>query len=196
MPLFSSLDTLEYPLIKTFQNLDGTFLDVFSMYISNIVLMLVSFGLVISYMIWRKNKLWKPLLFAIIVSAIISYTINEGIFKMLFSEIGIFRPRPWTIHSDILAIGHAFRDSSFPSSHMAFTTLLVMIVSYFERRFLKYGIIVIILMWLSRVHNGMHYPSDVLFGTMMGIIYGYGGLFFMKQLWLEKKHWWEKLFHD
>ena len=196
MSPFSALDTLEYPLIQSLQNLDGTFLDAFSMYVSNISLMLITFGCIIIYMIWKKNKLWRPLLFAVVVSATISYTINEWFFKMLFSEIGIFRPRPWTIHPDILAIGHAFRDSSFPSSHMAFTTLLVMIVSYFERRFLKYGIMIIILMWLSRVHNGMHYPSDVIFGTMMGIIYGYSWLFFMKQLWLEKKRWWEKIFHD
>lgn len=196
MSPFSTLETLEYPLIQSLQNLDGTFLDAFSMYVSNISLMLITFGCIIIYMKWKKNKLWRPLLFAVVVSAIISYTINEWFFKMLFSEIGIFRPRPWTIHPDILAIGHAFRDSSFPSSHMAFTTLLVMIVSYFERRFLKYGIMIILLMWLSRVHNGMHYPSDVIFGTMMGIIYGYSWLFFMKQLWLEKKRWWEKIFHD
>lgn len=196
MSLFTPLDTLEYPLIKSLQNLDGTFLDAFSMYVSNISIMLVTFGLVIAYMIWKRNKLWKPLLFAVIVSAAISYTINEWFFKMLLTEIGIFRPRPWTIHPDILAIGHTFRDSSFPSSHMAFTTLLVMIVSYFERRFLKYGIMIIILMWLSRVHNGMHYPSDVLIGTIMGTIYGYSWLFLMKKFKLEKKHWWEKLFQN
>lgn len=77
MSLFTPLDTLEYPLIKSLQNLDGTFLDAFSMYVSNISIMLVTFGLVIAYMIWKRNKLWKPLLFAVIVSAAISYTINE-----------------------------------------------------------------------------------------------------------------------
>jgi membrane-associated phospholipid phosphatase len=56
---------------------------------------------------------------------------------------------------------------------MAFTTLMVMIVTYFERRFLWYGIALILLMALSRVHNGMHYPTDVLVGTLMGVIYGY-----------------------
>lgn len=196
MSFFTSLDTIEYPLIKTLQNLDGTFLDLFSLYVSNIPLMLGVFGMIIGYLIWSKNKLWKPLLFALIVSAIMSYTINEGFFKMLLSEIGIFRPRPWTIHPDILAIGHSFRDSSFPSSHMAFTTLLVMIVSYFERRFVIFGIVIILLMWLSRVHNGMHYPTDVLIGTLMGLLYTLFWLFLMKKFWLEKKHWWERWFNS
>jgi membrane-associated phospholipid phosphatase len=138
MSIFSRLDTIEYPLIQALQNLDGTILDSFSRSVSNIPLMLVFFSIVIAFLIVRKDKLWKPLLFAVITSALISYSINEWFFKMLLSEIGIFRPRPWTIHPDILAIGHTFRDSSFPSSHMAFTTLLVIIVSYFEKKFLKY----------------------------------------------------------
>ena len=194
MSLFTSLDTLEYPIIHTLQNLDGTFLDDFSMKVSNIPLMLTIFGLIIAYLIWRRHQLWKPLLFAVIVSAIMSSLINEWLFKILLTEVGIFRPRPWTIHPDILAIGHAFRDSSFPSSHMAFTTLFVMIITYFEKIFLTFGIMIILIMWLSRVHNGMHYPSDVLIGTVMGVLYARIWLFLMKRFWVEKKYWWEKWF--
>ncbi|GAB0174331.1 MAG: hypothetical protein HHAS10_02100 [Candidatus Altimarinota bacterium] len=193
MSFFVTLDSLEYPLVKSLQNLDGTLLDAFSFYVSNIALMIGAFGMIIIFMIYKKHRLWKPLLFALIISGITSYLVNEGIYKMLLSEIGIFRPRPWTIHPDILAIGHAFRDSSFPSSHMAFTTLLVIIVTYFEKRFLPFGIFLILLMGLSRVHNGMHYPSDVIIGTIMGIIYAAIGIWIMKKFRLEKKYWWEKL---
>ncbi len=195
MSLFTTLDTLEYTLIHSLQNLDGTILDSFFMYMSNISLMVMTFGIIIAFMIWRRHQLWKPLLFAVIVSAIMSSLINEWLFKMFLTEIGIFRPRPWTIHPDILAIGHAFRDSSFPSSHMAFTTLLVMIVTYFEKRFLTFGILIIILMWLSRIHNGMHYPSDILIGTIMGVLYGYGWLWFMKQFLAEEniENFWMKM---
>lgn len=194
MTLFQTLDSLEYPLVKSLQNFDGTLLDKFSLFVSNIALMLGAFGAIIALMIWKKHRLWKPLLFALIVSAIVSYLINEWVYKMLLSEIGIFRPRPWTLHRDLLAIGHAFDDSSFPSSHMAFTTLLVMIVIYFEKRFLPFGIILILLMWLSRVHNGMHYPTDVIIGTLMGVVYAIIWLLLMKKFGLEKQHWWEKIF--
>lgn len=196
MSLFTTLDTFEYPFIQIVQNLDGTFLDRCFMLISNISLILAGFWLVISYMIWKRHKLWKPLLFALMAWGSISYMINEWFFKTLLVYFGIFRPRPWTIHPDILAIGRHFTDSSFPSSHMAFTTLMVMIVTYFDKRFLKYGVIIIVLMGYSRIHNGMHYPTDVLVGTLMGIIYGLLGLFLMKKLGIEKKHWWKKLFHE
>lgn len=191
---FSTLDSIEYSLVKIVQEFDGTFLDTFSEYVSNIPIMLAVFGIIIILMIWKKHKLWRPLLFALIVSIVVSYTVNEWIFKILFSEINIFRPRPWMIHPDLLAIGHAFQDSSFPSSHMAFTTLLVMIVSYFEKRFIPYGVIIIIIMWLSRIHNGMHYPTDVLIGTFMWILYALFWLFLMKRFWLEKRPWWKRWF--
>ena len=77
MTLFQTLDSLEYPLVKSLQNFDGTLLDTFSLFVSNIALMLGAFGAIIALMIWKKHRLWKPLLFALIVSAIVSYLINE-----------------------------------------------------------------------------------------------------------------------
>lgn len=193
MDLFMKLDSLEYPINKYLQNLDGSMLDGFFHSVSNIPLMLATFAVIIFALILRKQKIWRPLLFAVILAGIVSYVVNEWIYKILFSEIGIFRPRPWTIHTDLLAIGHAFQDSSFPSSHMAFTSLFVLIISYFEKRFLTFGIIIILIMWISRIHNGMHYPSDVIFWTIMGALYAWIGLFLMKKWGIEKRHWWEKI---
>ncbi len=77
MSLFTSLDSLEYPIVKSLQNLDGTWLDQFSLFVSNIPLMLSFFGVIIILMIWKRHRLWKPLLFALIISATTSYLINE-----------------------------------------------------------------------------------------------------------------------
>lgn len=183
-------------MIRTLQNLDGTLLDSFFMIVSNVPLIFIISGLVVLYTIWRNRKIWKGFLFALGISLVIDLIVNVGFFKTLLVYFGIFRPRPWTIHPDIMGIGQLLTNSSFPSSHMAFTTLLVMIVSYFERRFVIFGIVIILLMWLSRVHNGMHYPTDVLIGTLMGIIYALTWLWLMKRSWLEKKHWWERWFNS
>ncbi len=77
MSLFATLDTLEYPIIRTLQNLDGTLLDAFFMSVSNIPFMIVSFGIVVAYMIWKRHRLWKPLLFALLVAIIIDSVVNE-----------------------------------------------------------------------------------------------------------------------
>ena len=146
MSFFISLDTLEYPMIRTLQNLDGTLLDSFFMIVSNVPLIFIISGLVVLYTIWRNRKIWKGFLFALGISLVIGLIVNVGFFKTLLVYFGIFRPRPWTIHPDIMGIGQLLTNSSFPSSHMAFTTLLVMIVSYFERRFVIFGIVIILLM--------------------------------------------------
>lgn len=196
MSLFSILDKAEYPIVYTLQNIDKTFLDTFFILVSNVPLILIGFSLVIVFLIYKKHSLWKPLMVALAISVGIHFLINEGFFKTLLVEFWIFRPRPHVAHTDIHAIGYAFVDSSFPSSHMAFTTLMVMILSYFRKWFLKYGLIIILIMWLSRIHNGMHYPSDVVTGTLMGVVYGYIGLWLMRRWWLEKKHWWQNFFDN
>lgn len=158
-----------------------------SCYMSNIPLIFIISGLMIAYLLWRNRKIWKSFCIALSISLVIGFIVNVGFFKTLLVYWGVFRPRPWTIHPDIMGIGQLFTNSSFPSSHMAFTTLFIVIITYFEKRFLPFGIVIILLMWLSRVHNGMHYPTDVLIGTMMGLVYGLIGLFLMKKCWLEKK---------
>jgi undecaprenyl-diphosphatase len=194
MTHFNTLDKIEYPLIRWVQNLDGTALDSFFILISDIPAMLIAFWILIALLIYRKNSIWKPLLVALVISLAIHFTINEGFFKTLLATLDVFRPRPYTIHNDIVALGHAFNDSSFPSSHMAFTTLMVCIIWYFEKRFVPYGVVLIIIMWLSRIHNGMHYPTDVMLGIIMGMIYGFIWIYSMKKLWLEKLPWWKRWF--
>lgn len=194
MSLFSSLDTLESPINRSLQSLDGTYLDGFFAWVSNIPVMLIGFFILIVVLIFRKHSIWKALIVSLIISLAIHFLINEWFFKWVLTWFDIFRPRPYTVHSDILAIGHPFADSSFPSSHMAFTTLMVVILSHFERRILPYGVTLIVLMGLSRIHNGMHYPSDVLIGIIMGMIYGSLGLYGIARLWLEKKPWWKRFF--
>lgn len=187
MPIFTLLDQIEYPLVAWLQSIDGTFLDSLSRLVSNTIMMFVVFWMIILLYFWWHRQTWKPLIIALILSIVLALIINEWFFKTLLVEFGIFRPRPYTIHPDLLQIGKGFLDSSFPSSHMAFTTLFVVVISHFKRWFLKYGILMILLMWLSRVHNGMHYPTDVLVGTVMGTLYGIGGLSLMQKLGIEKR---------
>jgi len=41
-------------------------------------------------------------------------------------------------------------------------------------RYLKYGLFFwAILVAYSRIYNGVHYPGDVLAGTIIGIVFGY-----------------------
>ena len=104
---------------------------------------------------------------------VIHYIVSEGIIKHGAKKFSIIRHRPYVAYpKEIRGIGHNFSDSSFPSSHMASVTGgLVILYSTFPMAWpalLAFGI----LLAFSRLHNGMHYPSDILAGIMLGIIYG------------------------
>ena len=62
--------------------------------------------------------------------------------------------------------------SSFPSAHAAMSFAAAIVFTYFHPSlwFLFFGLAVII-SW-SRVYVGVHYPSDVVGGTLVGLIMG------------------------
>ncbi len=48
-----------------------------------------------------------------------------------------------------------------------------LLLGYAYRRFAAAGALVATVMCFSRVHNGMHYPTDVLTGTVLGVGYAF-----------------------
>lgn len=78
------------------------------------------------------------------------------------------RPRPYEVHQDIWLTGKPLDKFSFPSGHTLHAVLFcVMMISYYPQLTL---IVVLFtsLVGLSRVVLGLHYPSDVLAGALLG----------------------------
>jgi undecaprenyl-diphosphatase len=78
------------------------------------------------------------------------------------------RPRPYEVHQDIWLIGHPLDRFSFPSGHtlhaMAFTGVALVYFPALAGLIIPFTIMVAI----SRVVLGLHYPSDVLAGACIG----------------------------
>jgi len=109
----------------------------------------------------------------VLVAVALHFLISEGVLKhLILSELPM-RVRPYLAHPDLIQpVGHRFTDSSFPSSHAASTAAIVTVLGHAYRRFAAAGGVFALVMCLSRVHNGMHYPTDVLAGTALGVMYG------------------------
>ncbi len=81
-----------------------------------------------------------------------------------------------------MAVGKAFTDSSFPSSHMASTLGVLTVFVYFYRKTWPLALIFVLLMAFARMHNGMHYPTDVLAGTILGLGYGLLAIYIVNKI--------------
>lgn len=96
------------------------------------------------------------------------------------------RPRPFLVleaHKLISNSDWFYSDKewSFPSGHSAFFFAMATAVYLYNK---KWGIaffIAAILMNISRIIAGVHYPSDILGGAVVGIIVGYAIFYFAEK---------------
>jgi undecaprenyl-diphosphatase len=79
------------------------------------------------------------------------------------------RPRPFTDHPDLTHVLAArTTDPSFPSDHAAAAFAIAFAVLAFSRRAGALFLVAATAIGLSRIALGMHYPSDVLAGALVG----------------------------
>ena len=99
--------------------------------------------------------------------------VGSGAILSAFLKLGFDRPRP-----DLVAhLSHAY-SSSFPSGHamlsaVTYLTLGVLLARAHERRRTKiivmtYGVTLTVLIGLSRIYLGVHWPTDVMAGWALG----------------------------
>jgi undecaprenyl-diphosphatase len=104
----------------------------------------------------------------------------KGLISAFFSRFGIIelirffwdRSRPFVENNVNLLLNHPVT-SSFPSGHAAFYFGLSTIVYFYNK---KLGILFLIsssLISISRVFVGVHWPSDILAGAIVGIFSGW-----------------------
>jgi undecaprenyl-diphosphatase len=121
-------------------------------------------------------------------------TISIIIARLGITEIIRFfyhRPRPFLILQvhKLLSNGWFYSDTewSFPSGHSAFFFALATAIYLCNKKWGFWFIIAAILMNISRIIAGVHYPSDILGGAIVGIITGYLIVYFSKKNISRKK---------
>lgn len=141
------------------------------------------FGLAVflaeSFYFNRDFKRAKQMVFVALVSSFLSRFIITDIIRFFYS-----RPRPFEI-LDVYKLLEHDGGISFPSGHAAFFFAVAAAVFIFYR---KWGILFYFLalaMGLSRVVAGIHWPSDVLAGAVIGILSAYF-IFYLTKNYYEK----------
>ncbi len=127
--------------------------------------------LALAWMFDRRRA--RRVTLAVFAALAIHTVVTELFLKHALVAVFDLRLRPWVAHPDaIVPIGYRFEDSSFPSSHAATTAALALVLAWHYPRAWPLAVGFAVLMAFSRVHNGMHYPTDVGVGTLLGLVYG------------------------
>jgi len=113
------------------------------------------------------KKYWRMVAQALVVAVFVRFVMVEIIRR------AYFRPRPFVFNDVHLLIPYSANEPSFPSSHASFYFALSTIIYSYNK---KVGILFYIgsaLICLGRVFVGIHWPSDIFTGAILGIIMGF-----------------------
>lgn len=119
-------------------------------------------------LLWKGGTKGRICSLVLLFGVLISDQTNSHFLKEIF-----LRERPCNVFGDLnLLIGHP-GGKSFPSSHSVnnFCAAFSLGFFYSKRKYIFYSIAGIIA--FTRVYLGVHYPSDVIVGSLLGIFLGY-----------------------
>jgi undecaprenyl-diphosphatase len=124
--------------------------------------------------IGRLGAVWIAIAFVLALMwrrpSILLMTIAADFTADLLSDLGkviVPRHRPFE-HQ----LGPPSDTHSFPSGHSATSFACATVLSYYAPRLRVLFYVLASLIAFSRVYNGMHYPTDVLAGALLGVLVG------------------------
>ena len=107
----------------------------------------------------------------------------------------VARPRPCMGPTDVVQRLGCSGSGSMPSAHAANWFAVTTIVFLFYRRSLWFMLPMALAVSFSRVYCGVHYPSDVLAGAILGAGYGVAGMVALQSVWNRAGKKWFPLWH-
>lgn len=141
-------------------------LDYFAMFCAE-YLAYVLVAILLLFLAINFKKYWKMVLEAIVAAVVTRFILTDFI-RWLW-----FRPRPFVALHFPPLINQSPLEASFPSGHASFFFALSTIVFYYNKKAGSLFYIGSFLIVIARVFVGIHWPSDVLAGALLGILMGY-----------------------
>lgn len=136
--------------------------------LSNVTAGYIAISMIVMILVWgwvKRDRYYLKQSTGMVASALLTTLVTH------VTKIVVSRPRPYISYPDLIVPLENLRSLSFPSGHTSAAfcaaTALVMI-------FPKWRVAIPAFLWAgfagySRMYSGVHYPSDVLVGAMIGI---------------------------
>ena len=159
--VFLTYFTVNYDsqIFSAVRSVKNPVLDVIMLLVTNIATLYIGVPIVLALVYLSKNR---KLLADFFVALLI------GIVLTLLLKMVIARPRP----EDIMNVGFwaSATFSSFPSDHASTAFVMFGIMGHHLKKWKLWLYLLAVLIAISRVYLGVHYPTDVLAGAFLGIL--------------------------
>ena len=155
-----SIEGMDYDLFFFINQVDNPNLNSFFIFLSLIFSHFLF--LLINTIIWlRRPKLGTLLLISLGIASTFLFV----------TKVIVSRPRPPQVLSNVKVLD-SFEGSSFPSGHSTRAFLLASIVGSSYTKTVIPLVVFSSLVAISRVYVGVHFPTDIIAGSIVGLVLG------------------------
>lgn len=171
-----SIDTSLVDTLNRWGEGYGSLVRVFSNDLVYAVILLAALWLLL--MILKAHPIhegWKNFVKHLIIKGLVILAIPAGIAISISESISAIYPRqrPFVADSSVeLLVPHA-ADGGMPSNHIIFMVTLVVSIFFYQKGLASVLAALTLLTGIARVVAGIHYPSDILVGAILGVVIVY-----------------------
>ena len=182
--MFAALSPLEWPILLWFQNvLRNSVTDPIVSFFTHLGDSgLLFIGLTLLLLLYPKTRRAG---FAAACALVFSLLFTNVLLKHIFQ-----RPRPWLDCAALVPLVAEHDPNSFPSGHSSAAFACAMALwGTLPKKWGRPALVCAGLMALSRLYVGVHYPSDVLMGFVVGDLAGLCGWLVSERIsvWRQKR---------
>lgn len=157
--------------------------DILLPFLTNEKYFIIPYTVALLLLVWKGGRKGR----VCVAIAVLAFALIDQCNSQIFKEaVGRLRPCHTLEHVRLLV--HCGGGKSFPSSHAANTFGAAVIFSFFYRRALPYLFLYASTIAYTRVYCGVHYPSDVLGGAMVGSVFAILLLVVWELVWKNNRY--------
>jgi undecaprenyl-diphosphatase len=148
--------------------LSAPFLDRFFSIITNVNNWYITYVILLAYVFIKGGRTGRIAVIGVILLILVTDQVSHKIIKELFQRV-----RPCHVLANVITPLGCSGTYSFPSNHAVNNFAAAMFLSMLYRGYTWIFFLTALLVAVSRIYLGLHYPSDVLAGALIGAGTGY-----------------------